>query len=399
MELVPVDPNSEVAKNLLAVQPAVRPDVAETRQLVPTNINPQLLLDKGKADQMQADVENSAKTGASLSGSPAPSRVEPLAMDKPRPMGGVSDFDIKTGKIVPATAGSASGSYGPAAMALTGPLGLVAQSALGGGTAALEGGDLKDVAIAAALPGASKLATPYVKGTLRWASKATGGGKPLLKAGEEAMASAQSIKTPMASEKAFESTGKTLQGLGENVGLTTTKEVIPEARRLAGDIGASLKNGKPFDYGKFLTRATELNEEAHRLFVAGQNKAGDQMRAIHQAMLEDLSRMGPEAADAVARYATALRSAGGWSGLKKMAVLAGLPSAASTVSALLGSAPAAIASGATGLGTAGVGLATNLATRIPGIGPKIAGALISPTGNASPVIAELLREKVNEWKR
>jgi hypothetical protein len=110
-------------------------------------------------------------------------------------MGAVSDFDIKTGQIIPPTEKSASGSYGPAASALlagaTGGLSLPLQmAAQGGGEAALQATGVNppsatQIGLAAGAPyGANKIAKG-VAGLGRFAANLLGKGQ---RAGEQAIA-------------------------------------------------------------------------------------------------------------------------------------------------------------------------------------------------------------------
>ena len=389
--LIPVDPNSQVAKDLMAVDAAnTQPDKAGTRRLVP--------VDPASADYKAimtgsdlADRQEAARPGAQ----PNEARVQQVhgELKAARPKLWMEEHGL------PRPPGAeAMSKFGPAvgqfALGMT-PVGRTAQMGFGGVLGAMEpaetiGERITNAAVGAVTPLVGEYAGKALKGGLKLAGQ-TFGGKAIPKAAGAVMDEAKAVTTSMGSSPAgYQATGKAAQDLASGVGRTTAERATKAVEPVIVDIAKAAKAGKPFSYGEFYNRATQLNQEAHAAYKAGNKAVGAQIEGVYKGMMEDLAKVGPEAAQAAASYHNAMTGLGGPEGIKKVVKAlgaSGLIAGAGYLSptSLAMTIPAAVA---------------GLSMRIPGVGQAMARSVIGPDGvvvkSALPAVAQLVKDYVKD---
>lgn len=225
----------------------------------------------------------------------------------PRPMGAVSSLDVKTGKILPPTPESASGSYGPA-LAVLAPGGAMVSGAIQGLGSMIEGlakgksvqEAAPEAAVSAALPGAGKAVGAVVKSGVRTLSNIWSRGV-MEKVVDSAYEAAK--KLPDAVSK-YDATIKAGQAIEAGAGRTSHPEALKAVQQFGKDIADAAQAKNPLKYGEVLQRVIQMNEKARSLWESGQKEAARQIRGVTDAALQDLDKVNPAAKEAAEMYRT-----------------------------------------------------------------------------------------------
>lgn len=335
MELVPVDPSSQVYKDLMAVNQAnTNPGVSGTKKLIP--VDPSSA--EFKAIMSGQDLQQRTQPP----GAPNEARVQQVQQQlagKPRPMGATPDIniDFKTGKakLEPPSDTGASGwmkdwglPIAEGAFQLT-PIGRASRTAravIGGASAIGQDiieGKTPSIGHAAMGVGASLVPEAAIqagKWGMRTAAKAFGKG-PIQEGGkaaaQEVLKRVPTVEQATEQFKNVKAMTTSLEGAGDEFG-RVTKEIMKDAERTGlekgvqnrvlqeiQDITEQRLRGKPLNYGEVFKRARDINEEAMR---ASTNEGRVALRKLHGAYIDDLSKVSPEAKQAVDAYRLAKRS-------------------------------------------------------------------------------------------
>jgi len=339
-----------------------------------------------------------AQHGATLANMQQPppearvAEVQQSLKPPPRPMGGVSDIDITGGKasLVPPAAG---GSYGIAPAILT-PAARIPAAIGGAVTSAAEDiGQGKFPSVGGmAMGGLGGFVSPEIaKGAQSLYRGAAGifGRGPMKKAASGIYDETKAITRPMTTPETDLAMLDQIDAMGRTLPAEAKKAVTDIFDKFVG----SRVSGKPLSYGEVFKNATALNEQVHKLYASGATKVAEPLDAIQKKMMTDLAASGPEAQAAVDAYHRAVGMFGGMSGVMRVmknltglsAGGAGLVAAALKPSTMMVSGPAALLAGI-----------ANLSTRVPGVGPHVAQALITEPGKISLGAGRALADAIND---
>lgn len=396
--IMPVQPKSKAEEPVVSATQLKQVRNKKTGALALFDPDTGAVFPQQEVTQQVQDIGAQHQAGREALNQPPPSErvdeVQKGMQPKPRPMGGVPDInlDFKTGKasLVPPSPG---GSYGIAPAVLA-PASRIPAALTGAVTSAAEDigkGQFPSVS-GMAMGGLGGFVSPEIakgaQGAFRGVAGVFGRG-PLKKAGGAMMEEAKAITRPMTTPE----TDVQLMNEISSFGRTAPPEVEKMVNDVFNKVVGTRVSGQPLSYGEVFKNATALNEKVHDLYGKGLTKVAEPLDRIQKKMMEDLSASGPEAQAAVDAYHKAVGMFGGMAGLKRaIKNISGIGTGGAAIVAAALKPSTAVVSGPAAL-LAGI---ANLSTRVPGIGPHVAKALITDPGSISLGAGRALAEAINE---